>query len=802
VAEAGAGKSRLCHELAARCRAQGIAVRAGQGVAHGSAVPLEPALRFYREIIGITPDDGPPEARQKIAGLIAQLAPHEIDALPLLFDFMRVPDPERPAPDLSPEARQRATFDLLRRLTAARSTREPAVFIFEDLHWIDPQTEEVIEGIVEAAAGTRTLFVVNFRPEYRAEWMGRTHYQQLALRPLDAQAAGELLADWLGPDPSLEGFAEQVRDPFFMEEVVQAAIESGALVGTRGRFRLERPDESLEVPPSVQSLLAGRIDRLDEGAKRLLQTGAVIGDEFSESLLAEVSKTAAEELRRPLRQLVHAEFLSERSLYPEFEYAFKHPLTREVAHGSLLRDRRSALHARTAQVLQARAGDAADEEAPLLAHHWEQAGERLAAARWQRTAAYRLGMGRIGEALFHQRKIVELLADEPEEGEVEELLGGARAGMIYSAARSDLPEEEVRALFEDAFGSGEESVAHARALTTYGVALAAGPGRLPEARDVIERGIEMARSLGASDVLASGLAAAMLVETSEWPRRALDWLAELERLTEGDPSLGSAAIGARPILLGRVMGLMALRNLGRVDEAAAAADRLREASRGELVPVEESLLFEVLALQDASAGRAEAAQRYLQRAEAALGKMSNPGAQPNHAWVAGMVWLCLGSTDEAALAFERAVELGLDRAVATGAGLSALGMLAGIRREQGRLAEARALLERSLETSLRLGIRVASAFGRVGLSRVRIAEGGADADEEARGDIEAAERIFTELGHCAGLAQVAEARADLAELTGDDGARREALEEATRLHRSCGDEVIARLVDGRLAEAH
>ena len=410
------------------------------------------------------------------------------------------------------------------RTNCGRSAASSA-YIFEDLHWLDPQSETVIEGLVEAAAGARMLFVVNFRPEYRADWMGRTHYQQLALRPLDAQAAGELLADWLGPDPSLEGFAEQVRDrtggnPFFMEEVVQAAIESGALVGARGKFRLERPAQSVEVPASVQSLLAARIDRLDEEAKRLLQTGAVIGDEFSESLLAQVSETPAGDLHPPLRQLVQAEFLSERSLYPEFEYAFKHPLTREVAYGSLLRDRRSALHARTARVLESLAGDSADEEAPLLAHHWEQAGERLMASRWQRTAVFRLGLGRAGEALFHQRKIVELLVDEPEEGEVEELLGEARAGMIYAAARSNLPEEEVRALFHDAFGSGEESVAHARALTNYGSALI-GPGRLPEAMDAVERGIAMARRLGARDVQAAGLMTGMIKATGSEPCRLI-----------------------------------------------------------------------------------------------------------------------------------------------------------------------------------------------------------------------------------------------------------------------------------------
>jgi tetratricopeptide (TPR) repeat protein len=458
------------------------------------------------------------------------------------------------------------------------------------------------------------------------------------------------------------------------------------------------------------------------------------------------------------------------------------------------------LHARTAQVLEARAGDAAGEEAPLLAHHWEQAGERLIAARWQRTAVVHLGMGRIGEALFHQRKIVELLADEPEEGEVEELLGVARGAMIYSAARSNLPEEEVTALFDDAFGSGEESVAHARALVYYGAALM-GPGRSPEAIEVLERGIAMSRSLGARDVEAAALATGIIASVSEAPRRAAEWLGEIERLTEGDPSLGGADMGVKPILLARFAGFMALRNLGRAEEATPLADRLLEATGEDLAPVEENLLFAVLALRDAAAGRAEAAQRKLQRADAMMGKLSNPAAQPNHAMATGLIGLRIGSIDEAARAFERAVELGLDRGAAVGAGVSSLGMLAGIRRAQGRLSEARALLERGIETAHRLGVRGHQAFGRVGLSRVRIAEGGADAGEEAGRDIEVAQRIFAELGMCSGLAQVAEARADLAELAGDDGARREAIEEAARLHRSCGEEVMARLVAARLAEA-
>ncbi len=146
------------------------------------------------------------------------------------------------------------------------------MLVFEDLHWIDPDTEVIVEGIVDAAASTRTLVLLNFRPEYRASWVGRTHYQQIALRPLDAAAAAALLAEWLGRDPSLARFVELVRErtggnPFFMEEVVQAQIESGALVGARGHFRLEGPIETVDVPASVQSLLAARIDRLDEASK-------------------------------------------------------------------------------------------------------------------------------------------------------------------------------------------------------------------------------------------------------------------------------------------------------------------------------------------------------------------------------------------------------------------------------------------------------------------------------------------------------------------------------------------------------
>jgi predicted ATPase len=231
VADAGTGKSRLCYEFGERCRAREIAVYEAHGIAHGKAVPLLPILEFWRGYFGITEHDTPRAARDKIAGRMLLLDETLVEGLPLLFDFLGVPDPERSAPPLGPEVRQRLLLDLIRRLARARSAREPAVVLFEDLHWFDRASEEFIENVVvEVAPGNRTLVLLNFRPEYHAAWMQRSYYQQLPLLPLGPEAIEELFADLLGGDPSLHPLRELVRErtggnPFFIEEIVQSLIE-------------------------------------------------------------------------------------------------------------------------------------------------------------------------------------------------------------------------------------------------------------------------------------------------------------------------------------------------------------------------------------------------------------------------------------------------------------------------------------------------------------------------------------------------------------------------------------------------
>ena len=207
VAEAGTGKSRLCFEFLERCRARGMRVFEGRAVAHGRNIPFLPILEVFRAYFGITLEDDDRSAREKIAGRMVLLDQRFADALPLLFDFLGVADPQRPAPRLDPEARQRQLIAVMRQVIQSVSEAQPTVTLIEDLHWLDAASGEFLEHMVDARAGSRNLLLLNFRPEYRADWMQKSWYRQIPLTPLGREAIAELLADLLGTDPSIAALA-------------------------------------------------------------------------------------------------------------------------------------------------------------------------------------------------------------------------------------------------------------------------------------------------------------------------------------------------------------------------------------------------------------------------------------------------------------------------------------------------------------------------------------------------------------------------------------------------------------------
>ncbi|MCZ6887941.1 MAG: AAA family ATPase [Gammaproteobacteria bacterium] len=461
VAPAGTGKSRICFEFLEQCRARGCAVTVGHAVAHGKNVPFLPMLEAFRDYYDVKDGDADHVVREKIAKCLLRVDANLAEMLPVVFEFFGVPDPARPVSrTLDAEARQRQLFEVLRREVREGSDGGQLVTLIEDLHWIDAGSEAFLEQWVDAIAGSRALLLLNFRPEYHARWMGKSYYRQIPLAPLDPEAMNALLGDLLGDDASIAGLAEVIYErtggnPFFTEEVVQSLIESGALAGARGQYRMMTPITQLQVPPTVHAVLAARMDRLAEPEKRLLQTAAVIGKNFSEPVLVQVladvapQEAAPDEVAAALHVLAQAEFIYEQTLYPVAEYTFKHPLTQQVAYETLLRERRAQVHAAVAVASAEVFADKLDEKAGLLAHHWEQAGDRWQAALWHERAANWAGLTDSPEMLRHWQLVLSCLRPLPHSAETLALGVKACVASLNLAWRLGTPTAKATELFEE-----------------------------------------------------------------------------------------------------------------------------------------------------------------------------------------------------------------------------------------------------------------------------------------------------------------------------------------------------------------
>ncbi|HUR73203.1 MAG TPA: adenylate/guanylate cyclase domain-containing protein [Sporichthya sp.] len=413
VGEAGAGKSRLCEELARRAGELGVRVRRCAGVSHAQAVPLLPILGLFQDYFDVEEGDAPAEVRARVAERFLALDPGLEPDLGLIFDFLEVPDPDRPAPKLGPEARRRRILEVLRRVTSRRSEQQTLLMIFEDLHWFDPHSVTFLQEWLPSFPGTRTLVVTNFRPEFRAPWAASSYYRQIPLAPLAGPAVLALLDELLGSDPSLLELTTQLRsrtggNPFFAEEIVRGLATDGTLAGVGGSYRLTRPASDVRLPPTVQAVLAERIDRLGLQDKSVLQAASVIGRTFTATVLGPVAGLEPGALGESLRSLCTRELLQENG--SDGEYRFWHPLTQEVAYAGLLGASRRRLHQGVAAGLIALGPDRHDELAPLIATHFEAAEDHLEAGRWQFRAGSRASRGDFAELRRRLQSSIDHLA--------------------------------------------------------------------------------------------------------------------------------------------------------------------------------------------------------------------------------------------------------------------------------------------------------------------------------------------------------------------------------------------------------
>ena len=419
VGEPGVGKSRLVYEVTHSDRARDWLVLETGAVPYGKTTSYLPVIGLLKAYFKITERDTHDEIREKVPGTLLGLDRALEPLLPAVLTLLDVPIDDDQWKTLDLSQRRERILEAIKHLLVRESRNQPVLVVFEDLHWIDAETQAFLDRLVEALATARVLLIVSHRLEYEHRWAPKTYYTSLRIDPLGADSAAELLQTALGGDPSLHEFRRILIErtegnPFFLEESVRTLAETQVIVGERGSYRLSKPMAEIRVPSTVQAVLAARIDRLSPEDKRLLQSASVIGKDFPFVLLQAIADASPEQLHQSLRRLQAAEFFYEIRLFPELEYTFRHALTHVVAYDSLLPERRRVLHGQVLDELERLDSDRMTERVETLGDHalrgelWEKA------VRYLRLAAYKAhDRWALGEAIAHTQQAIGALERGP-----------------------------------------------------------------------------------------------------------------------------------------------------------------------------------------------------------------------------------------------------------------------------------------------------------------------------------------------------------------------------------------------------
>jgi class 3 adenylate cyclase/tetratricopeptide (TPR) repeat protein len=412
LGEAGVGKSRLCHEFTRSPEARQWVVLETGAVSYGKGTSYSPVVDLLKQYFRIESRDDHSRIREKVAEKLMSLDPALASYHAALLWFLDVPSDDPHWADLDPTQRRRRALDGVRIVLVRESARRPVVLVCEDLHWADTETQTFLDELVASLPTAHVLLLVTYRPEYSHGWANLPSCTQFRMEALPPETTDELLETLLGPDRGLRLLKRLLvkltdRNPFFLEETVRTLSEVGILAGEPGAYRQARKVEALQIPPTVQAILAARIDRLPDGAKRLLQSAAVVGMDVPLVLLQEIADEGDVDVSGQLAVLQAGEFLYESRLFPDFEYTFRHVLTHDVAYGSLSQARRRALHARIAGSIERLQPKRVIEDVDRLAHHtfrgevWDRAVRysRQAGSKAQQRSAHREAVGWLEQAL-------------------------------------------------------------------------------------------------------------------------------------------------------------------------------------------------------------------------------------------------------------------------------------------------------------------------------------------------------------------------------------------------------------------
>ena len=792
VSEAGFGKSRLFWEFATQCRARGIPVLQARGVPHGRAVPLLPVVELLRGYFDVAEDDDAPAVREKVAGGLILLEEPFRDALPLVFDLLRVSE-TGPPPRIDPEARRRQVLRLLKALLRIRSAQEPIVIVGEDLQWFDRASEGVFDQLVSELTGTRALVVVNYRPEYRPPWRERTGFREMSLDPLAPEATLRLAGELLGNHRSVHSLTERIAErsggnPFFVEEAIRSLRASGALTGRAGSYRAERHVEEIELPATVQAVLDARIDVLKEREKVVLQTAAVIGKEFPLAVLQKIVPCSKAELRAALKRLSDMQFLSPMRRGGEALYVFRHSPTQEAAYRTQLAPRRQQLHAEVARIIEELHPEA-DDQAALIAHHRESAGDERAAADWYARAAGWLGSEDPAEAYRHWQKVRALLARDDGPSDALPLHMLALIQMLNLSWRLGVAEEEVRALFEEVrelAKRGESRDALATAYLAYAVVRGMA-GHLEESLKNVREATQLAEDSGNADLkLGLKMAFAYFGAAAGRLRESLAITEEALSQKEGDSTCGAELSGIDPFvfltgLRGHLLGQM-----GRLAEARAALDAALALSATHVDSEVRGWIHGWIVVLARATGETANVLGHARRGLEIAERTGSFFSQVIGFAHLGRALALRREWQDAAGAFEKSLQIARTRRVGCEMEAGILADLAEVTAAIGNTQAALALAREAIDMAHRRGVQVEECRAHLVIGRILLRAEGTPKQRAVRKALETA----------AAIARATEARvyepfihlelAEVARLAGDEAARASELRASSDLFTEMG----------------
>jgi len=432
VSEAGCGKSRLLYEFRKAVANEDVNFLEGKCLSYGRGVAYHPVIDILKSTFDIQEGEGDTEIREKVKRGLEILEVDEASTLPYLLELLSVKDSGIDQISMSPEAKKDRIIESIKRIVIKGSEIRPLIIAFEDLHWLDKSSEEVLRNHLESIPGSRVLLIFTYRPEFVHTWGAKSYHNQLTLHKLSNRESLEMVSSILGTreiERTLEelilGKTEGV--PFFIEEFIKSLKDLKIIEKKENVYRLSRDIQHLTIPSTIQDVIMARVDSLSERAKEVLQMGSVIEREFSYPLINRVTGLPEKELLSYLSILKDSELLYERGIYPQSNYIFKHALTREVVYGSILAKRKKNLHEEIGNALEELNKDSLGEHYEVLAEHYFLGENYLKSADYSRLAGRKAEKtASLNDAIAYSKKRVTSLENLPQTNDVQKQIIDAR----------------------------------------------------------------------------------------------------------------------------------------------------------------------------------------------------------------------------------------------------------------------------------------------------------------------------------------------------------------------------------------